>query len=152
MTISEVVEDMERENEQVKRLHLTEMQGLAYKVFGLVTNMLEEDGGKLVVFHHERCGKSEEAHLILKDELGGGHVASGKFGSEAAWWNISVLSLSLLNLFKRNFLPEESHSCRPKAMRYNFFVMIGKFVRHARRVVLKVYSTAERVIVWYQYA
>jgi hypothetical protein len=152
MTISEVVEDMERENEQVKRLHLTEMKGFAYKLFGLVTNMLEEDGGKLVLFHRERCGKSEEVHCILKGELGGGHVVSGKFGSEAAWWNVSVLSLSLLNLFKRKFLPEESHSCRPKAMRYKFFVMIGKIVRHARKMVLKVYSTSEQTIVWYRYA
>ena len=85
-------------------------------------------------------------------ELGGGHVASGKFGSETAWWNIAVLSLSLLNLFKRNFLPEESHMCRPKAMRYRFFVMVGRFVRHARKLVLKVYSTSEQEIAWYRYA
>ena len=152
MTISEVIDDMERENEQIKRLHITEMKNMAYKVFGIVTNLQEEDGGKIVASHHERCGKSEEVHRILKDELGGGHVASGKFGSEAAWWNIAVLSLSLLNLFKRNFLPEESHTCRPKAMRYRFFVVVGKFVRHARKMVLKVYSTSEQVIAWYQYA
>jgi hypothetical protein len=152
MVISEVIEDMERENEQVKRLHITEMKNLAYKVFGLVTDLGEEDGGKIVEFHHERCGKSEEVHQILKGELGGGHVASGKFGSEAAWWNIAVLSLSLLNMFKRNFLPKESHEYRPKAMRYRFFVMIGKFVQHARKTILKIYSTSEQVIGWYCYA
>ena len=152
MTISEVVKDMERENKRVKRLHLTEMGGLAYKVFGIVTNLPEEDGGKIVLFHYGRCGKSEEVHQILKEELGGGHVVSGKFGAEAVWWNIAVMSLSLLNLFKRNFLPPESHACRPKAMRYSFFVMIGKFVKHARKMVLKVYGTAERVIAWYRYA
>ncbi|MCL2153961.1 MAG: transposase [Oscillospiraceae bacterium] len=152
MTISKVVEDMERENEAIKKLHLTEMKGLAYKVFGIVTDIQEEDGSKLVVFHHARCGKSEEVHRILKEELGGGHVASGKFGVEAAWWNISVLSLSLLNLFKRNFLPPECHTYRPKAMRYSFFVMIGKFVTHAGKKVLKVYSSVERVIAWYRYA
>ena len=151
-TIPEIVEDMERENEAIKKLHITGMKGLAYKVFGIVTNMLEEDGGKVIVFHHERCGKSEEVHRILKDELGGGHVASGKFGAEAAWWHIGVMSLSLLNLFKRNFLPEESHTCRPKAMRYSFFVMLGRIVKHAGKIVLKVYSTAERAISWYRYA
>jgi len=152
LTLSEIIDDMERENEQIKRLHITEMGNLAYKVFGIVTNLQEEDGGKIVAFHHERCGKSEEVHLILKDELGGGHVASGKFGCEAAWWNIAVLSLSLLNMFKRNFLPEDSHTCRPKTMRYRFFVMIGRFVRHARRIVLKVYSTSKQVIAWYRHA
>ena len=128
------------------------MQNLPYKVFGLVTNIQEEDGGKIVLFHHERCGKSEELNHILKNEMGGGHVASGKFGAEAAWWNIGVLAFSLLNLFKRNFLPKESHTCRPKAMRYNFFVMIGRFVRHARKLVLKVYSTSKQVVSWFCHA
>jgi hypothetical protein len=152
MTIFEIVEDMERENEEINRLHLTEMKGLVYKVFGIVTNKQEEEGSKIVEFHHGRCGKSEEIHLILKDELGGGHVTSGKSGTEAVWWNIAIMSLSLLNLFKRNFLPEESHSYRPKAMRYAFFVMVGRFVNHARKTVLKVYSTAKKVIEWYNYA
>ena len=152
MTLPEVIDTMENDNENVKRLHLTEMENLAYKIFGIVTNLQEEDGSKIVAFHHKRCGKSEEVHGILKNDLGGGHVISNKFGAEAAWWNVAALSLSLLNLFKGNFLPEESHSLRPKAMRYEFFVMIGKFVRHARRMVLKVYSTSEQVIAWYRYA
>jgi hypothetical protein len=152
MSLPEMIEDMEKENEHTQRLHITAMKNLAYKVFGIVTNLSEEDGGKIVLFHHERCGKSEEVHLILKEELGGGHVASGKFGCEAAWWNIAVLSLSLLNLFKCNFLPPESHALRPKAMRYRFFVMVGRFVRHARKMVLKIYSTSEQVIAWYRHA
>ena len=152
LTIPEIIEDMEKENEETKRLHLTVMNGLAYKLFGIVSNIWEEDGAELVAFHRERCGKAEEIHQILKGELGGGHVASGKFGVEAAWWNIAVLALSLLNLFKRNFLPEECHSYRPKAMRYSFFVMVGKFVSHARKKVLKIYSTVKRVIDWYCYA
>jgi len=152
MVLSEMIEEMEKENENTKRLHLTAMKNLAYKIFGIVTNLQEEAVDKLVSFHYERCGKSEEVHRILKDELGGGHVASGKFGSEAAWWNVAVLSLSLLNLFKRNFLPPESHACRPKAMRYRFFVMVGRFVFHARKLALKIYSTSKQVIEWYRYA
>jgi hypothetical protein len=152
MSLPELIEELEKENENAKRLHITAMGNHAYKLFGIVTNISENDGGNIVLFHHERCGKSEEVHRILKDELGGGHVAFGKFGSEAAWWNIAVLSLSLLNLFKRNFLPSDSHACRPKAMRYRFFVMVGKFVSHARKIVLKVYSTSEQVIAWYRHA
>jgi hypothetical protein len=152
MALPEMINEIEKENENTKRLHLTAMGNLAYKVFGIVTNMREEDGGKIVLFHHERCGKSEEVHLILKNELGGGHVTSAQFGSEAAWWNISVLALSLLSLFKHNFLPPESHDCRPKGMRYRFFVMVGRFVRHARRLVLKIYTTSEQVIAWYRHA
>lgn len=152
MALAEMIEAVEKGNENAKRLHLTAMENLTYKVFGIVTNLQEDDVGKIVSFHYDRCGKSEEVHRILKDELGGGHVAFGKFGSEAAWWNVAVLSLSLLNLFKRKFLPPESHSCRPKALRYRFFVMVARFVRHARKTVLKIYSTSEQVIGWYRYA
>ena len=60
MTLPGMIDNMEQENEQIKKLHITAMQNLPYKVFGLVTNIQEEDGGKIVLFHHERCGKSEE--------------------------------------------------------------------------------------------
>ena len=43
-------------------------------------------------------------------------------------------------------------SLAKKAIRYRFFVMVGKLVRHARKMVMKVYSTSEQVIAWYQYA
>jgi hypothetical protein len=131
------IEDIEAKNEGIKKLHLTEMTGTVYKLFGLVTNMVEIDGGELVAWHHERCGKSEELHRIVKNEMAGGHVASRKFGANAAWWNISVLALTLLSLFK-HFLPKECRRSRPKTLRFKFFVTLGRIVSHARRVVLKV--------------
>lgn len=45
-------------------------------------------------------GKAEEIHHILKEELGGGHVPSKRFGANAAWWTIAVLALNLHNLMK----------------------------------------------------
>jgi hypothetical protein len=146
--IPEMIEYMEEENERIKKLHLTEMTGDVYKIFGIVTNMTERDGGELIVWHHERCGKSEELHRILKNEMAGGHIASRKFGANAAWWNIAVLALSLLSLFKY-FLPEECRSSRPKTLRFEFFVMLGRIVSHARRVVLRI--QAGRVAEWFMH-
>ena len=54
-----------------------------YKLFGIVTNM-DWEGGKLIDWHHERCGKSEEAHAVMKEDLAGGKLPSGKFGENAA--------------------------------------------------------------------
>lgn len=34
---------------------------------------------------HERCGKSEEAHAVTKDDLAGGKLPSEDFGENAAW-------------------------------------------------------------------
>jgi hypothetical protein len=147
---SEVLENMEKKNEGLKKLHLTLMGEKVYKVFGMVTNMWEEDGGVLMKWHHERCGKSEEIHGILKNELAGGHVVSGKFGANAAWWNIAVMTISLLSLFKRYFLPKECKTRRPKALRFGFFIILGRIVKHARKQVLRVY--AGKSSEWFIYA
>jgi hypothetical protein len=150
LLIPEMIEDMEAENVNMKKLHLTEITGEVYKIFGLVTNMIEKDGGELVVWHHERCGKSEELHRILKNEMAGGHIASRKFGANAAWWNIAVLAQSLLSLFKQYFLPEECKRSRPKTLRFQFFVTLGRIVAHARRIVLKI--QAGKATEWFMYA
>jgi hypothetical protein len=132
------IEEITAGNEVMKKLHLTELSGEVYKLFGIVTNMIEKDGEELVVWHHERCGKSEEVHRVLKNELAGGHIASRKFGANAAWWNIAVLAQSLLSLFKHYFLPKECSKSRPKTLRFRFFVTLGRIVSHARRIVLRV--------------
>ena len=142
------IEDIEASNEGVKKLHLTEMAGEVYKIFGIVTNMIERDGGELIAWHHERCGKSEEVHRILKNEMAGGHIASRKFGANAAWWNIAVLAQSLLSLFKY-FLPKECRNSRPKTLRFKFFVTLGRIVNHARRIVLRV--QAGRAAEWFMH-
>ncbi len=62
-----------------------------YKIFGMVTNM-DWEGGKLIVWQQERCGKSEEVHKVMKDDLAGGKLPSGDFRENAAWWWIMALS------------------------------------------------------------
>ncbi|MEW6419484.1 MAG: hypothetical protein AB1480_15450 [Nitrospirota bacterium] len=39
---------------------------------------------------YQRCGKSEEAHAAMKNDLAGGQFPSGDFGENAAWWWIMV--------------------------------------------------------------
>ena len=60
-----------------------------YKVFGLVTNM-NWAGDSLIHWQRERCGKSEEAHSVMKDDFAGGKLPSDDFGENAAWWGIPV--------------------------------------------------------------
>jgi hypothetical protein len=44
------------------------MDRLEYKIFGVVTNM-DWDGEELIHWQRKRCGKSEEAHSIMKEDL-----------------------------------------------------------------------------------
>ena len=65
-----------------------------YKIFGIVTDM-DIDGEELINWYHKGCGKSEEAHSIMKEDLAGGKLPSGNFGENAAWWWIMVLAFNL---------------------------------------------------------
>jgi hypothetical protein len=150
LPIPELIKDLEKANLNLKKLHLTEMGGKVYKVFGMVTNRIEEDGEELIKWQRERCGKSEEIHRLLKDELGGGRVVSKNFGANAIWWNISVLGLSLNNLFKHNFLPKEAEKSRPKTLRYIFYTQVGILIKHARRLILRIKEGM--VSKWFEYA
>ncbi len=77
-----------------------ELNRQRYKVFGIVTNM-DWEGERLIVWQQERCGKSEEVHKVMKEDLAGGKLPSGDFGENAAWWWIMVLSLNLNVIMKR---------------------------------------------------
>ena len=65
-----------------------------YKLFGLVTNR-DLPGEQVIQWHRRRCGKSEEAHGVMKQDLAGGKLPSGNFGENAAWWGITVLAFNL---------------------------------------------------------
>jgi hypothetical protein len=74
-----------------------------YKLFGLVTNRTLP-GDDVIRWQRERCGKSEEAHAVMKDDLAGGRLPSGLFGANAAWWAIMVLAHNLNALMKHRVL------------------------------------------------
>jgi hypothetical protein len=138
LPLEEMIENLEKSNANMKKLHLTEMNGKVYKIFAMVSNVMDKEGGELIRWHRKRCGKSEEVHRILKEELAGGHVVSQNFGANAAYWNIAVLALALHSLMKEHVLPKELSKARPKTVRFMFYSIAGLLVTHARKVTLKV--------------
>lgn len=108
-----------------------------YKLFVIVTNR-DVPGEELIAWHRERCGKSEEAHAFLKNDLAGGQMPSGKFGANAAWWTISILSHTLTAVMKRLVLGEEWMTRRMKALRFHLFNLAGRVLRHARQLRIRV--------------
>jgi hypothetical protein len=139
MTQSQI-DELESHCEGIKKLHLTTMAGKTYKVFGVASNILEKPGDEIILWHRERCGKSEQAHDILKNDFGGGHVPSYLFGVNAAWWNIAVLAMNVNSMLKQFFLPAGFQKCRMKKLRNIFYTLTGKIVYHARKITLKIYS------------
>jgi hypothetical protein len=82
------------EEEREYPFQTVKMSARKYKLFGLVTNM-DWDGQELIPWHYKRCGKSEEAHSVMKEDLAGGKLPSGDFEENAARWLITVLALNL---------------------------------------------------------
>ena len=134
------IAELESKCERLKKLHLTAMSGKIYKVFGVASNIKDQSGYEIIHWHRARCGKSEQAHDILKNDFGGSHVPSHLFGVNAAWWNIAILAMNISNIMKRFFLPRGYEKYRMKTLRYEFFTLVGKVVTHARRKILKIYS------------
>ena len=117
----------------------TEQFGKAgrYKLFGLVTNR-EQPGDEVIWWHRERCGKSEEAHAVMKDDLAGGTLPSGLFGANAAWWAIMVLAHNLNQVMKRLVLGPDWVAKRMKALRFALINLPARVIRHARRLILRL--------------
>jgi len=111
--------------------------GRRYKVFGMVTNR-DIPGDKLIWWHRARCGKGEEIHKVMKEELAGGHLPSGHFGANAAWWGIMVLAFNLNSLMKRLVLPLGWAPKRLKAIRFGFINLAGRVMSHARQLIIRL--------------
>lgn len=108
-----------------------------YKLFSLVTNM-DWDGERLIHWHRERCGKSEEAHSVMKGDFAGGKLPSGDFGENAAWWWIMVLAMNLNTIMKRLVLGGSWASRRMKAIRFSLINIPGRIVERSRELIIRL--------------
>ena len=108
-----------------------------HKVFGVVTNR-DLPGDELIRWSRQRCGKGEEVHSVLKNDLAGGRLPSGLFGANAAWWAIAVLAFNLNSAMKRLVLGGQWVAKRLKAVRFALIALPGRVMRHARRLIIRL--------------
>jgi len=111
--------------------------GEVVRHFAVVTNR-EGDGLEILRWHRGKAGTVEHLHHVLKNELSGSCLPSEKFGANAAWFRLTVLLYNLLSFFKRSALPGEFLRSRPKRLRFLLFNAVGKVVRHARQMLLRL--------------
>jgi hypothetical protein len=122
------------------------MKGRRYKVFGIVTNM-DWDGNELIRWLYKRCGKSEEAHSIMKEDLAGGKLPSNDFGENAAWWWIMILALNLNAAMKRLVLGPSWIAKRMKAIRFTLINLPAQVVDRARSLLVRL-NKGHRSLSW----
>jgi hypothetical protein len=114
-----------------------ESKGTKYKVFGMVTNM-DWQGEKLIHWLHDRCGKSEQAHAVMKEDLAGGKLPSNDFGENAAWWWMMILALNLSAMMKKLVLGKSWEPKRMKAIRFWLINLPGHVVKRSRSLMIRL--------------
>jgi hypothetical protein len=127
------------EEQEALPLATVPMGGELYKVFGVVTTLAWE-GEAVISWLRERCGKSEEAHAVMKEDLAGGKLPSGDFGENAAWWSIMILAFNLNAVMKKLVLRAGWESKRMKALRFGLIHLPGRVLEHARRLRVRLSS------------
>lgn len=99
-----------------------------YKITALVTN-LNWEGEEIIHWYRQRCGKSEEMHHIMKEDLAGGRFPSKDFGENAAWWWIMILALNIQSIMKNLVLEKRWKNKRMKAIRFHIINIPGRIIK-----------------------
>lgn len=132
-------EKYERKDSQPLRyvgLRLLKPQGLLFKdgsdrhFHAVITNQKEIDGARLIEWHREKAGTVEHTHDEVKNELGGGHVPSQRFGVNSAWFKISLLTYNIISAIKGLCLEGEERTARMKRFRLLLIHIAGRMNRN----------------------
>jgi hypothetical protein len=118
--------------------------GTEFKYFAVITNRWDWAPKRLLEWHREKAGTIEAIHDVLKNELAAGVLPCGRFGANAAWLRLAVLTHNVLTALKRMALPAEYLAARPKRLRFLIFNTAGRIVHHARRVICRIAGTGWR--------
>ncbi len=122
--------------------------GKLYKYYAVVTNRWDFDAKRLLEWQREKAGTIEAAHDVLKNELAAGVMPCGRFGANAAWLRLAVLTYNLLSALKRLALPPELLTARPKRLRFLIFNTAGRIIHHARSVICRLKHLGRQVGGW----
>ena len=118
--------------------------------FAVVTSRREEEisGQALLEWHREKAGTIEQVNDVMKNELAAGVLPCGRFGANAAWFRLNVITYNLLSLMRRHVFPEPLRNARPKRLRFLIFSVGAELVHHARRVILRLCRAYRKLFRW----
>lgn len=150
------VSNNEAENKQSKPLRYIAIRirktqgelfgdGSSVKHFAIVSNIWDWSPARLLEWHRQKAGTIELIHDVIKNELAGGVMPCGRFGANAAWLRLAVISHNVITALKRLALPPELLGARPKRLRFLIFNTAGQVLHHARKIFLRIATSKERI-------
>jgi len=119
--------------------------GADTKYLAVVSNRWDVPASALLRWHWQKAGTIELVHDITKNELGAAVPPCGRFGANAAWYRLSLLTYNVLSALKSLALPPHLSTARPKRLRFALFTLAGRLVSRAGRLRLRVSAAAERL-------
>lgn len=113
------------------------------RVHALITNISQtkKDAASVVEWHNQR-GTSENFIKELKCGVGMRHMPCGQFEGNAAWFRIGALAYNLFLTQQEFGLPPELQSATIETVRWRFYQVAGRLVKHARQLILRVATDA----------
>ena len=106
----------------------------ALKYLAVVSNRKDLTPEELVRWHWEKAGTIEFVHDVAKNDLAAAIPPSGKFGANAAWYRLTLLTYNILTVLRHFALPERFQHVRPKRLRYEVFTVPAEIHTHARQL------------------
>lgn len=113
-------------------------EGAETKYLAVVSNRWDVPAPALLRWHWAKAGTIEPLHDVTKNDLGAGVPPSGKFGANAAWYRVNLLTYNILTVLKRQALPGRLVDARPKRLRYEVFTVPAEIHTHARELRARV--------------
>jgi hypothetical protein len=71
---------------------------------------------------------------VSKSDLAARVPPSGKFGANAAWYRLTLLTYNVLTVLRRFALPERFRHARSRRLRYEVFSVPAEIRTHARQL------------------
>ncbi len=128
-------------------LRLLKPQGVLFKdgtdrhFHAVITNE-QTEGGRLLDWHREKAGTVEHTHDEVKNQLGGSHVPSQRFGVNSAWFKIALLTYNIISAIKGLCLEREERTARMKRFRLLLIHVAGRMNRNNCVMALRVCNHA----------
>jgi hypothetical protein len=119
--------------------------GTNLKYLAIVSNRGGEPIG-LLRWHWQKAGTIEPLHDVTKNELAARVPPCGRFGADAAWYRLSMLTYNVLSAMKSLALPAEMSAARPKRLRFSLFNIAGRIVSRGGKLILRIAAEIEQIV------
>lgn len=115
------------------------------RYLAIVSNRWDVGAAELLRWHWQKAGTIEHVHDVCKNELASAVPPCGRFGANAAWFRLSLITYNVLSALKSLALPARFNTARPKRLRYSVFTLAGRILTHAGKVILRIGVEAETI-------